>query len=229
MQVIDWQKIELVALDVDGTLYNQTLLRKKMLIVLLKHFLLRPLQLKELWILYHFRKEREQHAGYSGNNLEQKQYQWCQTKTNASLERIKATVDKWIFTAPSKFLLPFIFPGVDTFFAALKKKGIAIATLSDYPAKAKMEVMKLATNLNVSATDVEINALKPATGGLEYVLKHFNITNPQNCLFIGDRIQLDGTCASNIGVQFLLVEEKAARSDFYLTLSKQINAITTKK
>ena len=222
MQVIDWQKIELVILDVDGTLYNQKLLRKKMLSILLNHFLLRPWKFKELWILYHFRKEREKHAGFVGTNLERKQYEWCQTKTNESLERIKATVEKWIFTAPNKFLLPFVFPNVDTFFSALKNRGIAVATLSDYPAKAKLQHMKLATNLNLSATDVEINGLKPATNGLKYALKHFNITNPQKCLFIGDRLELDGTCASNIGVQFLLVEERTARSDFYLTLSKQL-------
>ncbi|MET4082392.1 putative hydrolase of the HAD superfamily [Pedobacter sp. UYP30] len=225
MQVIDWQKVELVVLDVDGTLYNQSLLRKKMLRILLLHFLLRPWQLKELWILYHFRKEREKHAGYVGPNLEQKQYEWCKTKTGVSLERIKVTIDKWMFAAPNKFLLPVVFPGVDTFFTNLKNRGIAIATLSDYPSKAKMEGMKLEANLNASATDAEINALKPATVGLEYVLKHFNISNPRNCLFIGDRLELDGACASSIGVQFLLVKQATAVADFYLTLCKQLNAI----
>ncbi|MGY3054673.1 putative hydrolase of the HAD superfamily [Pedobacter sp. UYEF25] len=222
MQVIDWDKIELVVLDVDGTLYNQTLLRKKMLKVLLKHFFLRPWQLKELWILYHFRKERENHAGFIGTNLEQKQYEWCQTKTNASVEKIKAIVNKWIFEAPNKFLLPFVFSGVHTFFKDLKYKGIAVATLSDYNAKAKLASLKLATDLNVSATDVEINALKPAVNGLNYVLRHFDIENPQKCLYIGDRLELDGACASNTGVQFLLMNESAAVTDFYLALSKQL-------
>ncbi len=226
MQFIDWKNIDLVILDVDGTLYNQTVLRRKMLLELVKYFLIHPWRFRELLILYHFRKERERHTGFTGSNLEEEQYQWCKTKTGFPIEKIKKTVEKWIFTAPNEFLSSAMFPEVATFFGELRNKNILVATLSDYPAKTKMETMMLTADLNVSGTDAEINVLKPATNGLQFILRHFQINDPRNCLFIGDRAELDGRCANKLDVPFLLIEKKHAVKNFYSNLLKQINATT---
>lgn len=227
MQEFNWDKIELVIFDVDGTLYNQRFLRQKMLIVLIQYFLLHPLKINDLKILYHFRKEREKHAGFTGVNLEGQQYLWCSEKIGLPVEKVKEVVEKWMFIAPNKYLLKAVFPGVPTFFKGLVTRNISIATLSDFPAKAKMNSMKLEADLNVSAIDYHISALKPANKGLEYILEYFKINNPQqHCLFIGDRQELDGVCALTKNVQFLLVpKNKEEVIKFYVNLNHQLNRL----
>jgi len=49
----------LIVFDLDGTLYHQRALRIKMAGRLLSHYLFHLNQIKELWILYQFRKVRD--------------------------------------------------------------------------------------------------------------------------------------------------------------------------
>jgi hypothetical protein len=76
---INWGNLKVLILNVDGTLYNQSKLRKRMSIELFKYYLVTPLKMKELLILYFFRMEREKKVGYQGFDLESKQISGVRT------------------------------------------------------------------------------------------------------------------------------------------------------
>lgn len=220
---INWNNLQLLIFDVDGTLYDQSVLRKKMAVALLGYYLIRPWRFKDIFILYHFRKERGERSGYISLDLENEQYAWCALKTNSSLEKVKKVTGKWIFDFPNRYLKQSMYPGVKDIFTKLDEKKILTAVYSDYDPAKKMLAMDLAPVLMVSSTDAHINAFKPRPNGLVYILSELKIQNKANCLFIGDRQELDGKCAEQAGVPFLLVNKETARTDFYGTLLNYLN------
>lgn len=217
--------VKLIIFDVDGTLYDQSKLRKKMFLALISYYILRPWRYRDIIILYHFRKEREKHAGLKVENLKQMQYDWCLSKVNTTLKRVKEVTDKWIFNFPNKYLQECMYPGVKSFFEELEKKQVLKAIYSDYDATAKLEYMGLKADLIVSSTDEYIDALKPLPNGLNYIISEMEISDKRNCLFIGDRDELDGACAKSAGIPFLLINKDESAHHLYLNLVVELNTI----
>ncbi|MDR6782479.1 FMN phosphatase YigB (HAD superfamily) [Pedobacter africanus] len=222
MNDIAWDKLKLVIFDVDGTLYDQKKLRRKVLAGLLGYYLLRPWKLKDLYILYHFRKERENKAGFCSTDLDNAQYSWCAEKTKSPVHEVKKIVQQWIFDYPVKFLSDCVYPGVAEFLYTIEAMSIHKTVYSDYPAKEKNLAMNLSFELEVSSTDNYINAMKPSVKGLEYIMDVLKIKDRASCLFIGDRYELDGKCAAAANVPFLLIDRNEARSGFYYKLVEQV-------
>ncbi len=199
-----WQHKKVIIFDVDGTLYNQSKLRKKMAFKLLAYYILRPWRYRDLLIIKTFREEREKRAGQSYKNLQEEQFKWCADKLNLSVEKVKKVVLKWMFEQPNRYLHSCIYPEITAFFETIREEKIPIAIYSDYPAKEKLNFMKLKADFFVSSTDDHINALKPLPNGLMAVCKHFNI-EANDCLFIGDRHEMDGLCAENAGMPYYII------------------------
>lgn len=216
-----WKELELVIFDVDGTLYNQTVLRKIMMRKLLIYYLFKPWKYRELLIIYHFRKERDKRAGFSGKDLNNEQYNWCAKRLNVEIDLVRRVIDKWIFTIPNDYLKLCMYPGVHEFFTELKNAGIQTAIYSDYESKTKLIKMNLETDLQVCSTDSGIDAFKPLPNGLFMILSNMNVPS-ENCLFIGDRFELDGLCAKNAGVEFFLIEKNNAEAGLFLKLSSDL-------
>ena len=222
MNDIAWDKLKLVIFDVDGTLYDQKKLRRKVLAGLLGYYLLRPWKLRDLYILYHFRKQRENKAGLYFNDLENAQYGWCAEKTKSSVLEVKKVVQQWIFDYPVKFLSDCIYPGVSEFLNTIKTCHVSKAVYLDYPTREKNLAMNLNFELEVSSTDSYINAMKPSAKGLEYIMDVLKIHDSASCLFIGDRYELDGKCAAAANVPFLLINRNEASLGFYYKLAEQL-------
>ena len=222
MNNIDWKKIKAIVIDVDGTLYNQTKLRKKMFYALLKYYSIRPAQLKDLLILYYFRAERDKRSGYCGTDLDNEQYEWCARKVKAPLDRIKRVISKWIFQFPNAYLLSCRFEGVPVVFELLKKNKIKIAVYSDYQATDKLKYLQINADLIVASTDAAINCMKPETKALLYIMDQFKV-NASECLFIGDRDELDGACAAGVNMPYLNVKMyDADAGSFYKKLADSL-------
>ena len=213
------KELEVVIFDVDGTLYRQSALRRIMVLKLLYYYGIRPWKYRDLIILYHFRKEREKRAGFEGKDLENAQYEWCAEKSNEKIDDVRKVVDKWIFNIPNRYLKSCMYPGVAQFITNLKLHGVKTAIYSDYNSKDKLAQMQLKVDLEVSSTDPGVDGFKPLPNGLLVVLSDMKITKKENCLFIGDRFELDGLCAANAGIPFLLVEKIETETDFYAKLS----------
>ncbi|PWS29210.1 hypothetical protein DHW03_05145 [Pedobacter yonginense] len=219
---IDWRKIKLVIFDVDGTLYDQSKLRWRMLFALLGYYFFRPWRYKDFLILHHFRAEREKKAGFFGDNLNQLQYEWCKEQVNLPLSRIKKVVDKWIFDYPNQYLASCKYPDLDFFFQSLRNQHIRIAVYSDYDAELKLKAMNLNVDLSVASTDQSVNAMKPLPNGLIKILTKFSIEDKNSCLFIGDRVELDGECAKRAGVPYLIITKQQAKINLYKSLSNNL-------
>lgn len=228
-QEIDWRKIKAVIFDVDGTLYTQSKLRKKMLLALLTYYAMRPWRLKEMLILQHFRAEREKRTGNPCEDLENAQYTWCADRGNYPVAKIRQVVEQWIFNYPNKYLRGCTYPGTKAFFDALQQHNIKIAIYSDYKAHDKLKAMDLQADLILSSTDADIDRLKPDPKALFYIAEKFKVT-PQECLFIGDRQELDGECAINAGMPYLIVQKKPFKDfDFYSKLTEQVSSASNSK
>lgn len=209
---INWTGVACVVFDVDGTLYTQQKLRKHMLRALLLHYCVRPWQLPDLLILRRFRAERERQTTYAGPNLEADQYAWASRAGRVPVQRVREVVNRWMFQHPNQFLRACRYPGVAEFFAALRARGILIGVYSDYPAQQKLAALGLTADIVISSTDAAVNRLKPHPRGLHHLSQQLGLA-PHQCLFIGDRPELDAACAAAAGMPCLLVEP-APLADF---------------
>jgi phosphoglycolate phosphatase/putative hydrolase of the HAD superfamily len=223
---VDWSAIKVVIFDVDGTLYTQSRLRKKMLVALLAYYAVRPWKVEEIMILQRFRAEREKRAGYAGGDLENAQYDWCIKKGGYSPAKVRRVIQQWMFTFPNPYLQKCTYPGTQSFFSKLKSKGIKVAIYSDYKAHDKLKAMGLEADLIVSSTDPEIDRLKPDPKGLLYIADKLQVS-PHQCLFIGDRQEMDGECALKAGMPYLILDKKPFKLfDFYHQLEQTLSSTT---
>lgn len=222
IQHFNWENIKVIVFDVDGTLYTQSKMRKKMLFALLSYYLLRPWKLIELKMLRDFRNEREKRLGFVCTDLENAQFEWCAQKGNYPVSKVKEVVEYWMFNYPNKYLSDCVYPGTRSFFKALKQRGYRIAIYSDYKATEKLKAMDLEADLVLSSTDSHIDTLKPDPKAIHYISQYFKVL-PEECLFIGDRQELDGQCAINAGAPYLIVDKKPFNSfDFYSSLELKL-------
>ncbi len=220
MNEVDWENLKVLILDVDGTLYDQSKLRMKMIIFLLKYYLVRPMQIRDLLILYYFRSERKKKAGYCHNNLENEQYLWCAEKIDVPLERIKKVVSKWMFEFPNPYLSDCSYQEVYPFLELAKEHQIKVAVYSDYPAVDKLEYLKIKADLVLASTDPQINCLKPKPIALIHIMQIFGV-HPDQCLFIGDSDELDGRCAAQANIAYLNINTYKA-GGLYLKLTNSL-------
>ncbi len=207
MQDIDWRNIRLLIFDVDGTLYDQQRLRRRMFLDLAGHFLPRPGKWNELSILRTFRKEREKNREIKVDDLDKAQYEWCRLKTDVNTEKIRATVSFWMHEYPLKYLPDLVFPGIPELFSGTRKLRIPVAVFSDYPAEKKLQSMGLAADLVITATQPEVNRLKPDPKGLLYIADHFQVA-AQECLYIGDRKETDMEAATRARMNCIIADRK---------------------
>jgi phosphoglycolate phosphatase/putative hydrolase of the HAD superfamily len=229
MQDIDWKNTRLLIFDVDGTLYDQQRLRRRMAMALAAHYLPRPWKLSDLSVLSAFRKEREKNRDLAVDNLEQAQYEWCSLKTGVPADRVRKLVSSWMFDFPLRYLQECVFPGLQELFTGSVELGIPVAVLSDYPAEEKLRVMGLKADFVVSATQPEVNCLKPAPGGLTYIAGHYGL-NPQQCIYIGDRLDTDGEAAERAGMNFLLAErEQIYKTDLFTQILNRLDRASGEK
>lgn len=193
-----YKEIKLVIFDIDGTLYNQELLRKSIKKIMFRKILLNPILIWDFTILYFFRKNREVLSGQEGN-IDNLQYSILMLPK----QLVKKVVQYWMYDLPiteiEKVSYPSIYPLVDL----LSSQNIKVAFYSDLPVKKKLKNLKLNKFKAICSTDEEIQAFKPSRKGFIYLANFFNVS-PSNCLVVGDRHDRDGQGAINAGMGFYL-------------------------
>lgn len=203
-----------IIFDVDGTLYNQKLLYLFMIYDFFKFFIWHPHKVKELKIIRDFRKSRENNHRVKVEDLETMQYIWGARRSNVSQERVRKVICKWMFERPLKYLRLCRRPGVKELFSYLQENGLLIGIFSDYPASEKIKALELFFNIEVCATDTNINRLKPDPKGLLTLSKKMEVP-VENCLFIGDRDEKDGECARRAGMPYLILDPNNKNCNSY--------------
>ena len=205
---VDPARLTTLVFDVDGTLYAQGGLRRTMLLRLLGHALSSPVRgLGTLRALRAYRHAQELLRGVASEEpLADAQLRLAAERSGQSRESVVASVERWMEREPLDLLERLVRPGLHALLATAKQRGLRIGVLSDYPALAKLEAMKLAHHFEVlvSAQDARVNRFKPDPAGVLEVLRRLDAA-PAQALYVGDREEVDGAAARAAGVACFIV------------------------
>lgn len=194
-----------VIFDLDGTLYAQPKLRRYVFLLLIQHILLQPQNIRDIYILYTFRKIRERHAGEVVPNLEEKQYAWVEEQTTIPRAHVKKVVEHWMHEVPLSYLERCKPKKLADAMQKLKSTGIRIGVFSDYPVAAKLATLGLTADATAHATEQNVDALKPHPRSLETVRAALHVPN-EACVVVGNRESRDGDAARALDIQYVHVD-----------------------
>jgi HAD superfamily hydrolase (TIGR01549 family) len=205
--VPNWGEIRLVVFDVDGTLYDQRGLRFRML----REMLLSSMRSRDvvfISILRAYRRIREDLGDALHEDFEGELNRRTADLVGCSEQLVRSTTEEWLELRPLRHLIGYRYSHLTELFQGLRKHAIQIGILSDYPARRKLEALKLDADVIVSAGDEDVRILKPHPRGLQ-VLMSRAATNPAQTILIGDRPERDGLAAQSANVQVLIRSRKS--------------------
>jgi phosphoglycolate phosphatase/putative hydrolase of the HAD superfamily len=208
---IHWSAVAGVILDVDGTLYDQAGLRRRMALELLRHHATRPWRVGDLRVLAAFRSERERRALAPETGLAHAQFRWAAEATGVPPERVRSLVERWMEQAPLAHLPALRRPGVAEFLAEVAARRMKSAVFSDYPAHAKLAALGVRVDAVVTAVDPDVDRLKPDPTGLVVAARRLGLP-VDRCLFIGDRDDRDGAAARACAMPYRLLAQTSRGS-----------------
>lgn len=200
---IDWDRIDLVVFDVDGTLYDARRLRRAMLGRLLASAW-HERSLHTLRVLRAFRAVREALGDEEHPDFLTLQYTRTAARTGCDADTVRALVQAWMERQPLALLRACRWPHVDAVFDALHAAGKQVAVWSDYPAQDKLQALGLQADRVVAACDPEVARLKPDPRGLLALLQHAGVPAAR-AVMVGDRVDRDALAAQRAGVQALVL------------------------
>ena len=122
-------------------------------------------------------------------------------------EAVERIVREWMQERPGKWIYRFRRTGLLRQIAAYRAAGGKTAVVSDYPARRKLEALKLSELFDVVVACGEDHgppALKPDPTGYLQAAELLGV-RPEHCLVIGDRADADGKAARAAGMTFLRV------------------------
>src|SRR5262245_20605900 len=202
LRAVDWDRIDLLVFDLDGTLYDQTRLRAHMAAALAAATL-RSGDLRLLLMLHHFRKVREALGASPEVDFVQRQYEITAERCGTTADAVKAVVREWMEERPLGYLGACRAAGIETLFAAVRRANKKVAVLSDYPAPRKLAALGLAADITVSADEPDVGRLKPDPAGLSKVL-FLARASVSRAIMIGDRVDRDHETARRLGMRALI-------------------------
>lgn len=207
-----------VVFDLDGTLYRQPPLRRRMLGELARApFRLGPREaLSVVRALRAFRSAREElrELGRPEESLEELQYRIPARRLRVEPERVRAIVEEWMFRRPLPHLAPCRRPGLVELLDELRGRGVELGVFSDYAPDEKLAALGVREYFAVRlcAVDAEINAFKPHPRGFRFACERLAL-EPVQVLYVGDRADVDSAGAAAAGMECVLVED-GAESDY---------------
>jgi putative hydrolase of the HAD superfamily len=205
---LDWDTIDFVAFDVDGTLYNQKKLRGLIARDLALSAMFRA-DATPMSVLKRFRARREQLAEMEAEDFAPRLIRETAAETGIAHDKVEAIIEQWIMTRPLRYLARCRYPAVARLFEGLRRAGKTVGILSDYPAEAKLRSMGLDVTHIVAATDPAVRRLKPHPKGLNVLIESAG-TTAKRTLLIGDRYERDGIAAQRAGARYLIRTSLAA-------------------
>ena len=206
---IDPLSYKLLVFDLDGTLYRQAPVRRAMFLDLLRHGGA-PGRYERLRILYHFRRMREQLAAEAPRDFEESLFSRLASRTGHPKRVLIDLVEEWMENRPLVHLKTAMVAGARDMIKSLRESGVSVAVWSDYPVQAKLKALDIAADHMFSASDHDVNALKPDPTGLYLAMERAGV-GPNDTLMVGDRMSRDGAAAAAANVDFLLRSDKAPK------------------
>ncbi len=196
--------------DLDGTLYDQPQLRRRMAFELLRSVLINPSRLRDVKILRAFRTLREERRAERKCSLDAAQYRWTADRLGVDEAIVRRITAEWIFSRPLKHLQACRPPGLLELFARLRQQEIKIGVFSDYPVTEKLAALGLNADVCACATDTAIDCFKPDPAGLQFLCAMLKV-EPAGCVHMGDRPDIDDPCARACGCESIILPAYRAK------------------
>ena len=204
-----------VCLDLDGTLYSQPGLRKAVAVRLLLNLIVSPRKhCRALRIISVYRRTQESLRGtVVGTDIAEAQLTLTCELTGESREIVVKCINKWFEEAPLPLLPRFMKPGLLEFLAEARRRGIKLAVVSDYPARAKLSALGVSEYFDVivCAQDPDVQRFKPDPTGLQVALRRLGVEK-QDAVYVGDRASVDGEAARRAGIRSAIIGRSSAKT-----------------
>ena len=187
---------EVIAFDIDGTLYPSW--RLNLIII--------PYALYHLKFFLHFRKVRKiLHRTAPLSDFYEYQARLLALEMNLTNEEAKAKIEKIIYTGLKPFFekIPSFRYTLETF-QKLKEAGYRLVLLSDFPPEQKGSVWGLKEYCELSLGTEMIGAMKPSKypfGIMSMALK----VPPEKILYVGNSLKFDVRGAKNAGMKSAII------------------------
>jgi HAD superfamily hydrolase (TIGR01509 family) len=204
-----------IIFDLDGTLYRQGPLRTAMLARLARAYVTRPLAgVKAYRALGAYRAAQEQlrHTPQpTSGDLADAQIRAACAATGLEPAFVSSCVARWMEQAPLDLVARNVYPGVGEFLGACKLRGLRLGLFSDYPADAKLEALGFQRYFDavLTAQSSAVGAFKPNPRGLLLVAEQLGV-RPAECLYVGDRVEVDAAAAAAAGMLCALIGKHTA-------------------
>jgi FMN phosphatase YigB (HAD superfamily) len=210
----DPTKLTTIVFDVDGTLYRQGPLRRAMLGRLLRSAIGNPKAgLATYRALAAYRRAQELlRDTHVDGGLARAQLRLACQHAGQEEHVIAPIIARWFDREPLALLERLVEPALLGLLSAARARGLRLGVLSDYPATAKLEAMRLTEffEVVVTAQDDGINRFKPHPSGLREALRRLRAT-PSEALYVGDRYDVDAAVARAAGVPCIIIGARRPR------------------
>lgn len=197
-----------VVFDVDGTLYEQSPVRRAMMIRLARTCVTRPVAaFRTMRVLASYRQAQEalRESGFEGD-VAAEQLRRAAAASGVNLDDVVALVEQWMETAPLDAVASNPRAGLVEVLDELARRGVALGVVSDYPAERKLAALGIAGRFDVvlSAQDSRVQAFKPNPKGLLLALSELGVAT-EDAVYVGDRAEVDGAAAAAAHVRCVLI------------------------
>ena len=187
-----------VAFDLDGTLYPNYRLNVRLL----------PFILKEQRLLRAFRNARIQlrkSGRGTGGNFYEEQAKIMGEILGESAEKVMEKVERLIYRGwEDHFKKIRLFSHVAETLDALRKNGITLGLLSDFPPETKLRNLKIYEYWDVIVCSEQAGYLKPDTAAFLEMAKRMGAA-PEQILYVGNSVSYDVVGAHKAGIKAALV------------------------
>ncbi|MEO8695721.1 MAG: HAD family hydrolase [Acidimicrobiales bacterium] len=203
--------IEAVVFDVDGTMYDQSRLRRAMLLRLIRAYALHPLQGRQVArVIRAYRRAQEELRESKGVDPALQQATVAAGRTGLATEEVERITMRWLEHEPLRVLARYRRTGLVETLAALRADGVRLGVVSDYPADDKLTALGIRQffDVVVSAQDSDVGAFKPNPRGLQVCLARLGVA-AANALYVGDRPETDAAAAQSSDVSCVIIGSRA--------------------
>ena len=201
-----------VVLDVDGTMYSQSSVRRHMAVRVAGFTLQHPvLGLRTVRCLRAFRQAQEEIRAQIGTDpVAQSQPANAARRCGYSAEFLMECVRRWMETAPLEAIRKARYPGLLEFCEWAKQAGLRRAVLSDYDPRERLRALEVEDYFPVvvCAQDPDIGVFKPNPAGLMAAVGRLG-ASPEDTVYVGDRPEVDGALALAAGVTGIILRHPA--------------------
>lgn len=197
-----------VIFDIDGTLYRQSPVRRRMALRLAARYWRAPFAgATTMRVLAAYRRAQEALRSQPPvGDIAAAQFGLAAERTGVPAERVAALVEEWMDTRPLDLVAANARPGLVTTLDALRDRGLRLGVVSDYPADAKLRALGIADRFDtvISPDDPRVQAFKPAPRGIAAALEDLGLASSE-ALYVGDRLDVDAPAAIAAGVAWALI------------------------